>query len=263
MPITASPWNDAQAGYGWEVTRGSEGLRGVRHYLVNTEDEGAAAFASGLPNQGEAWGTGGLAGLKARNFLARYLGGKAGQGGVCVVSVQYAEENSQFSGPEPAPLKKWLSIEAGEAQVTLLQDVRWSPGSGAFAEPLLNGDGFARDTGVDIYTVHKFMPLAHITDGLLSTLAMLNRMRAVNQSPVVFPPVLGGTVSYTRGPGQCRFLGYTLPDQPARDDLYHLTVRVHVAEDHLLLWTKTDEYGRPYQSFESQVYETVEWGTIW
>ncbi len=262
MPFTARLRLDES--YAPEITREADGLRGIKHYEVDTADETGVCVGpvSGLPVIGEAWGPD-LGSLRAVRINYRYMGGSW-----TLARVEYETPNRRGRLPTPE-----VNLAYTEWQPSVVSVVRRDgvvdPGFVGPTLPINNGEGTPVDVTQVTLLVHQFRSIADDIplDLFLRLGGGLADGAKVNANPVILPPLYGHAQYLEFGPGQLRYRqGYA---KPASDTIMEIVHEMVAAPNpsrpgappyaaHFAVWRGEDEKGNITTTEQwSQVYETA------
>jgi hypothetical protein len=243
VSISASHLNDPAQGYIDELAEDINGLRGVRHFKVNSRDLIQVRAANFLPVLGDGWP--GEPTLLVTGLEMRHL-----TGGWSLATVRYGQQNAQNFDFVAQPNDAYTTITETTQQVPIAFSVQGDPIDDASVEA--NASEF-------LVTVYK-----NAMAWLPSWLTIANKL---NDATVTLPSLFGITAPIVVPPRNLLARSYEVT--PVREGLIRVTFRLGFAPadnwKHYQV-VEEDEDGVPLTANRFDVYQTATYpvgGVLW
>lgn len=239
----------------------ADGMRGMRHYLVPTDDVERALEAIGLPEVDGPWS-------QTRQDLLCvqrepvYIGGSddpaTGVGGNTLVKCDFETPGTGGRLPPPEEGSNWCEAMGAESTFTRYYDVRVEDDSDTYGTPLVNGRGASVAYGTTALRVTVFPRSNEVIP--LKRMMQLARKHSINKSRIITPKTRVGRVQWILDPGQVQYRTYEVGIE---NGLVKITHIIEIAEDFDLIWYQEDSRGNAITGFKSRVYPHEEFGGLW
>jgi len=202
--LTEPPYNPV-------ISDGIAGLKGVAYFRVNTDKEGIALNASGVPKKYSSWPVDDrFPSLICVNRTSEYTHGTDSAvtqtDGYSRVRCEYDSAASTY--PLPIVGASYTRFASRISSQNLIHDVRFGTDP-TYNYQIENGRGIQREVGGTVAQVIYFPPPSRVTQ-VLNQIISLQTYQAVNGSSVTLPPLVGTQYRYTIDARGARYNDYEI-----------------------------------------------------
>lgn len=267
--MTATLITDANGPFGGATApqlkwSSKDGYSGVRDYRCDSANESTAIKM--VPDAGSAWDAE-LPQLVLVGKEFRYVAkndGPEGTGGISIVRTTYAEPSVNGHLPPPASGQRFTILRTGTDTITSYADVRAILGGVVPADgsALNNGEGFSTKVGTITAEVYVYLPINSFP--ALDRLVRLATKKAVSNSSLQLPKVLGTSAFFTVPAGQVQYEGFA---HDIKNGFLEVVHQLSLANSFFRQWQMNNKDGNPrigsLYTIDSQIYFQDDLTGLW
>lgn len=244
------------------ISDGIDGIKGVAHYRVNTDKEGIALNASGVPKKYSLWNVDDrFPGLLCVKRTSQYTHGTdsttSGTDGYSRVRCEY--DNAAATYPLPIMGASYTRFSSRISSTVILHDVR-TGSDPQYDIQIEAGRGTQREIGGTTAQVIYFPPPARVAQ-LLNQVISLQSYQNVNGSTLTLPPLIGTGYRYTIEPKGARYSDYEIAYEAGLLRVTHTLLISQFAA--VYQWKTLDSRGTGVTTKLSQIYNTDTFTNLW